>query len=154
MNKTVHPIIALVVFIILFAILFPISILSGPLDFATSVIPGWHTTIYPPFFVWGIIKIMILFFVVFGYWKLYRVGYRINKFWFVIHLLLTIPSIIDTLFPISEFIIVYDTEKLFESMKRALQVIIALNLMFLVGQILFAFYYLKVRAVANSGLKQ
>lgn len=31
------------------------------LDFATSVIPGWHTTIFPPYFIFGIMTHALLF---------------------------------------------------------------------------------------------
>ncbi|MVO11141.1 hypothetical protein GOQ30_18395 [Flavobacterium sp. TP390] len=152
MNKTIRPIIALTIFAILFILLFPISILTGSLDFASSVIPGWHTTVYPPFFVWGIVKMIVLTAVVFGYWKLYRKEHRINKFWFILHFLLTIPSVIDTLFPISPMIIVYNYEKLFETMERAQQIILVLNSMFIAGQILFIIYYFKAKAAANNRL--
>jgi molybdopterin-containing oxidoreductase family membrane subunit len=28
------------------------------MDFATSVIPGWHTTIFPPYFVAGVFQVL------------------------------------------------------------------------------------------------
>lgn len=36
--------------VLLAGFIFKLRWFIWPLDFATSVIPGWHTTIYPPFY--------------------------------------------------------------------------------------------------------
>ena len=50
-------------FIILLLLTIP-----GWFDFSTSVVPGWHTTIFPPYFIWGIIIMIALLFFTIGYW--------------------------------------------------------------------------------------
>ncbi len=55
--------IALLIILIFFVLFFPFTF-----DFATSVVPGWHTTVFPPFYIFGpLIIITILIDFVF-YW--------------------------------------------------------------------------------------
>lgn len=65
-----------------------------PVDLATSVIPGWHTTIFPHYFIWGLIVIIVLLLVTAGYWILSKRVGKINWTLFVFHFILTIPIII------------------------------------------------------------
>ncbi len=51
-------------------------------DFATSVIPGWHTTIFPPYFVAGAIFsgfAMVMTLVVIAYWMFPQIKQIINE---------------------------------------------------------------------------
>jgi hypothetical protein len=50
-----RPYIPFVAFLILLVLLIPFSF-----DFSTSVVPGWHTTIFPPYFVATFLLIIIL----------------------------------------------------------------------------------------------
>lgn len=48
-----RPYIPFLAFLVLLLLTIPF-----PFDFTTSVGPGWHTIIFPPYFVWGIIVVI------------------------------------------------------------------------------------------------
>lgn len=48
-------------FVILFVITIPLSFDKFSLDYATSVVPGWHTTINPPYFIINVVVSLIFF---------------------------------------------------------------------------------------------
>jgi hypothetical protein len=68
-------------------------------DFATFPAPGWHTTIFPPYFVVGLILIVVLLLVTIAYWLLSKRTDKINWSLFAIHFVMTIPTIIYLKFP-------------------------------------------------------
>lgn len=111
-------------------------------DFATSVVPGWHTTIFPPQFILGLVITITLSFVTIGYWKLAKKTDQINTKIFLIHLLLTLPIIIFNQSYIrkrvDEILISSNDTKTYELI---IQVSIILPILFFVGQILFAWYF-------------
>src|SRR5215216_5777514 len=91
MNKPYIPFLA---FLVLLLLTIPFSS-----DFATSVVPGWHTTIFPPYFIWGLVVIIVLVLVTIGYWLLSKRTGKTNWALFAIHFLLTIPTVIYLKFP-------------------------------------------------------
>jgi hypothetical protein len=56
-----------IIFLVL-GILLLISV-NYTLDFVTSIIPGWHTTIFPPYFIAQIILAPLFFVLAFVYWR-------------------------------------------------------------------------------------
>ena len=60
MNRLFIPLLVILVLVLL-AVAFSF-------DSSTLAVPGWHTTIYPPYFIWVIILILVLLFVSIGYW--------------------------------------------------------------------------------------
>jgi len=88
------PYIPFLAFFILLLLTIPFSF-----DFATSVVPGWHTTIFPPYFIGGLIVITVLLLVTIGYWLLSKRTDKTNWTLFAIHFVLTIPTIIYLNFP-------------------------------------------------------
>ncbi len=50
----IRPFLPVFAFLILLLLIIPFSF-----DFATSVVPGWHMTIFPPSFIWGLISIIV-----------------------------------------------------------------------------------------------
>ena len=64
MRKTLIFLLIVLTFFVLF---FPFSF-----DFATSVVPGWHTTIFPPFFIFGVLFSIILLIDFIIYWIAYK----------------------------------------------------------------------------------
>lgn len=136
---------SLLIFIILFVILIPYSILFSNSDFVTSIIPGWHTTINSFNLIANILKLIVLLIVLILYWKLTKVEKEMKMPVFIFHLLLTIPSIFISKFPLSNFIN-YDSKKLdkfITEIENINRLVILINLLFVIGQILFGIYYYK-----------
>lgn len=61
------PYIPFIVFLILLILIIPFSF-----DFATSVVPGWHTAIFSPYTVWVSIVLIALLLGVMGYRLLFK----------------------------------------------------------------------------------
>jgi hypothetical protein len=117
-----------------FIIYLLLTILFLPLssDYATSVVPGWHTTIFPPFAVGQFIVILSLVGVIFGYYKLSRRTDTINWKLFIIHFILTIPLLI---------LLKFDT---YISIDINPMITIPVSIfMFIIGQIIFLLHYLR-----------
>ena len=110
-------------------------------DFATSVTPGWHTTIYPPSVVWTIALTITLLFVTIGYWLLSRQADNINWALFSIHFVLTFTAIIFIKFP-SIFLNIQqnNVNELLKSYSARLTLIPVAWTLFIVGQTLFGIY--------------
>jgi len=138
------------VFALLLAFTIPWSLNLADFDYATSVVPGWHTTIYPPFFLINIILSIFLFIDVLGYLQLAKKIDSINWPVFVTHLMLTIPATILMRFPMA---------LLYRSTPEPEQLIVLeaqfrwfAYCLFIAGQVFFAFYYFKTkRIIGKSG---
>jgi len=126
-------------FLVLLLLTIPLSF-----DFATSVVPGWHTTIYPPYFIWGLILIVVLLLVTIGYWLLSKRVDKINWTLIAIHFILTIPTVIFLNFP-SIFLNVQPTnqEELLRDLSLRIKLIPVAWTLFIVGQVLFLVYYIR-----------
>lgn len=91
MRKTVITI--LVFFIIAFSLFFA-WLAFTPVDYATSLIPGWHTVVTPPgFFLSFFIIPWIVFTVLIYVWAAVK-KWPLNKLLIIIHVLLSIPLLI------------------------------------------------------------
>ncbi|PSR53865.1 hypothetical protein AHMF7605_10220 [Adhaeribacter arboris] len=124
---------------------FLLLILLFSFNFATSVDPGWHTTIFPSYFIWTLVLLLVLSFSIIGYWLVLK---QINKFnWtlFIIHLLLTVSTVIFVKFP-SIFLDVPGTEQeeLIKNIFFRIQLISWCYGLFMAGQILFLVYFIRV----------
>ena len=123
------------------------SILVGS-DYATSEVPGWHTTIYPPLFFINIILSVFVLVATLGYLRLARKIVNINWTVFITHLMLTIPATILMKFPVAFlFLSASEPERLI--MLEAQLTTIAYCL-FIVGQIFFAIYYFKTKRLIEN----
>jgi hypothetical protein len=113
-------------------------------DFATSVVPGWHTTIYPPYFIWTLALTAMLLFVVIGYWLISRRVDKANWTLFFFHLLLTIPTVVYMKYP-SILLDVHETNQneAMRSLSFRVRLIPWADALFVVGQILFLIYYIR-----------
>ena len=130
MTRSYIPFLA---FLILLLLAMPFSF-----DLATSVVPGWHTRIFPPYFIWGFVVLVVLFFVTIAYWLLSKRTDKINWILFAIHFALTIPTIIYLRFPS----IVWSVQ-LIKSTELRLKLIPIAWTLFIAGQILFLIYYIR-----------
>lgn len=142
MIKTKIP---LTVFSFLTIILFPFSILFWNSDFASSVIPGWHTTIVSPYLTATMFKSILMLIVITFYWKLNKVVKEIDLKFFILHLVLTIPSIINSKIPLHSFVEFENDnfEKTIKEYEFVDSIVITLNILFVIGQIIFGIYYTK-----------
>lgn len=113
-------------------------------DLATSVVPGWHTTIFTPHFIWGLIVIFLLLLVTIGYWILSKRIDRINWSLFTIHLILTLPAMIFLKFPA----VILDIQTpnqadLVKTLALQTNLILLAWVLFMAGQILFLIYFIR-----------
>ena len=108
-------------------------------EYATSVIPGWHTTILPSQTVIQIVVGLWLFVLSVGYWMLKLRKININKKLFVAHLLLTLP--LPALFTVKngilDFSVVYEYIEIFNTLTHSNIVL------FIAGQLLFISYFIR-----------
>jgi hypothetical protein len=126
----------LIAFLALLLIVF-IYFLGG----AASVVPGWHTTIYPAYYSWLFITIIILFFGGIGYWlHIKRVG-RLNWLLYIIYCLVTTVTYFFIKFP-AVFIKYqqYDQEKVFATARTIMQLLPVATWVLIITQILFIGY--------------
>ncbi|WP_165764636.1 hypothetical protein [Flavobacterium cyanobacteriorum] len=137
--------ISLTVFSFLTIIQFPFSILFLNSDFVSSVIPGWNTTIVSPHLIATIFKSILMLIVITFYWKLNKVVKEIDLKFFILHLILTIPSIINSKIPLHS-LIEFDNDNFEKAIKEyefVDSIVITLNILFVIGQIIFGVYYTK-----------
>lgn len=115
------------IFICIFLSFFPLS-----LDYATSVVPGWHTSIFPPYFIWQSIVVLIILLVSIAYWKLSTKNGTINWIFFIVHFILTIPAIIYLKYGLM----------IFNSVTISKDELL-ITISFVLGQILFIVHYVR-----------
>ena len=134
-----RPYVPFLAFLILLLLTIPFSF-----DFATSAVPGWHTTIFPPYFIWGLVVLIVLLLVTIGYWLLTKRTDKTNWFLFAIHFLLTIPTVIYLKFPsiLLDFKVT-DQSEWIRAIQFRLKLIPVAWVLFVVGQILFLIYFFR-----------
>jgi hypothetical protein len=89
----------LLTFLGLFLFTSPLLILFSESDMVTSVIPGWHTTLFPPHFLFSIVISIALLLNAISYAMLLRKRQLLNLKLFALHFLLTIPIVLHLNFP-------------------------------------------------------
>jgi len=136
MNRLFIPLLVILVLVLL-AVAFSF-------DSSTLAVPGWHTTIYPPYFIGVIISILVLLFVSIGYWLLTNRADKVNWILFALHCALTIPTIVFIVFP-SVFLNVQqgDQEEIIKAVSYRLKLIPVAWALFIVGQVLFVIYVVR-----------
>ena len=113
-------------------LLLTISFLPLSSDYATSVVPGWHTTIFPSYAFGQFILISSLAGASIGYWKLSKRTDTINWKLFFIHFILTIPLLI-----LLKFNTYISTDI------NPMTTVSVSIFMFIIGQIVFLLHYLR-----------
>jgi hypothetical protein len=134
-----RPYIPFLAFLVLLFLTIPYS-----LNFSTSVVPGWHTTIFPPYFIWGLLVIIVLLLVAIGYWLILKQVDKISWTLFAIHFLLTVPTVILIKFP-SIFLDIpqANQEEQIEAIYFRMKLIPVAWTLFIVGQVLFIIYFIR-----------
>lgn len=136
MTKNFIPIVA---FLILLLLTIPFSS-----EFATSIVPGWHTTIFPPYFIWTILVMVALLFGAIGYWLLSKRTKSVNWILFCFHAMLTIPAIIHYRFPtlfINRHFRSGDDQ--LEEIAFSIKLLELVWAAFVAGQVLFFIYFIR-----------
>lgn len=134
-----RPYIPFFAFLILLLLTIPFSF-----DFATSMVPGWHTTIFPPYFIWGLIVMIVLLLATIGYWLISKRTDKTNWTLFATHLALTIPTIVYLKFPYSLWDIqITNQDELRKAIEFRMKLIPIAWTLFIAGQILFLIYYFR-----------
>ncbi len=143
MNRLFIPLLVVLILVLL-AVAFSF-------DSSTLAVPGWHTTIYPPYFIGVIISILFLLFVSIGYWLLTNIADKIIWILFALHFTLTIPTAVFIFFP-SIFLNVQqgDQEEIIKAVIFRMKLIPVAWTLFIIGQVLFVSY--TVRAFKASRL--
>ena len=140
-----RPFIPFLAFLILLLLTIPFSF-----DFATSAVPGWHTTVFPPYFVVVFITVIILLLATIGFWLLTKRNGKINWTVFLIYFTLTIPSIFFLKFP-TIFLDVQPgiQEEFIKSMEFRMKLIPIAWVLFIIGQVLFLIYFIRIFRVSR-----
>lgn len=140
------PYIPFLAFLILLLLTLPFSF-----DFAASVVPGWHTTIFPPYFIGGLIVVFVLLLVTIGNWLLSKRTGKTNQTLFAIHFGLTIPTVIYLKFPyVLADLRLTDQNELIEALSFRVKLISVAWTLFIVGQIIFLIYYIRTRKASRT----
>jgi len=135
-----RPTIPILAFLVLLLLAIPY-----PFDATTSVEPGWRTIIYPLYFIWLLAFAISLLFIIIGYWLLSKRVDKINCTLFIFHFVLTVPTLKFMKFP-SIFLNfgLLNQEDLFSNIARRIEIIPYAVKLFVVGQLLFGIYFIRV----------
>lgn len=139
MKYFTKPYIPFLAFLLLLLLPIPFSF-----DFATSVVPGWHTTIYPPYLVWTLIVAIALLLAAIGYWVLSKRQDKINRTLYAIHVALTLTTVVYLKFPtILLDANISDQNELLKALEARMKLIPIAWIIFAVGQVLFLVYFIR-----------
>jgi hypothetical protein len=134
-----------------FLIAFLVLLLGAIIYFfgaAASIVPGWHTTIYPPWYS-GILVIMLtLFFAAIGYWLYLKQISKLNWVLFVIYFLVTASTYFFIKFP---FLFLkfqeHNQEEMFATARNIVLLLPAITWVLIITQVLLVGYvgYIVIR---------
>lgn len=122
-------------------------------DFATSVVPGWRVTVFPPYFWISIVVIIVLLLAIIGYWLLSKRVDRTNRILFIIHIILTTATVA---FLVNPSILLNIDNQLNENEFRRetalrIKLIPVAWVLFALAQILFLIYFVRTIRTERSG---
>ncbi len=138
--------IPLVAFFLLLLVTVPFSF-----DFAVSVVPGWHTTILPPFYIRSIILTVVFLFSIIGYWLIIRKAGKLHFTLFVAHFMLTFATVIFFHYPMM-FAGSHSTltDDLMQTAMQRAKLLEVATIIFVAAQALFIVYFISVMMKKNS----
>jgi hypothetical protein len=127
-----------------FALLLILTIPIFNFDYATSVVPGWHTIMLPPNTIAIIIIFILTLLATIAYWTLKTHGHKIAKAIFWTHLLCSIPAILLTRIPFL-FLMLRgpDIQEIQKQLLLNEIILYSAYSLFIVGQIIFGAYFIK-----------
>ncbi len=134
-----RPYLPFLAFLFLLLITVPFSF-----DFAISVAPGWHTTILPSDTKFLIVGIVVLLFVIIGYWLIIKKTGKVNRGLFWAHFILTISTITYIHYPmIFVKVEVPFTDELIRIASQRLTLLDTARIAFAASQVLFLIYFVR-----------
>ncbi|WP_276484653.1 hypothetical protein [Paraflavitalea pollutisoli] len=115
-----------------------------PVDFNLLVLPGIHLTVLPVHFAFSLVVIVVLLLVVAGYWRIAHTPVRFRVRFYLLHLVLTVATVIPFWFPGLFYYFFYAPGE-WPLNATSLQCIFSLVvlLLFFVAQIVFGANYYK-----------
>ena len=132
-----NPYIPIAAFLIILLIgLFPFT-----MDAVRSSQPGWHTTIYPAYFVITTSLITSLLFIIIGYWLVIRKAGKINIAIFIFHFLSSIAAMVFIKYP-SIFMNIQGSNhaEIFNEIQLRIKIIPLAWILFISVQLMFPVY--------------
>ncbi len=123
-------------------LVFLLAIIPFFFDFATSIVPGWHFTIFT-YFIWDVLAIIFLLFIVMAYKSLEKQGFYKNKTFPSLHFILTIFSM---------FFIRFSSSIPFKTNELPLpELDTTFRLFFFIIQLLFTIYFIRIVNFTHYG---
>ncbi|HVY73386.1 MAG TPA: hypothetical protein VG890_01070 [Puia sp.] len=134
-----NPYLPILVYFLLLGLTVPLFF-----DFLASDTPGWHTTIFPRYFILTIIPAILLLFTVLYFWLFKRRADKTSWILFWIHALLTIGAVIEVKFPT----IFYDEpyrnmDQLIRYLTWRMNIFSTVRILFVSAQFLFFIYFVR-----------
>lgn len=115
------------------------------LDFVTSDVQGWHTTLNRPEFTFRFIILIMLCFLIIGNWLNTNKADKVSWIIFSFHVLLTLSTIIYLKFPrIFLDVPLNDQNALINSVELRLKFIPVVMTIFFLGQVLLMIGFIRV----------
>ncbi len=112
-------------------------------DYASSVIPGWHTTIYPPYFMASFLLLVLLVMDGFLYWKLRNKNSAYVKKIIVFHFV--ISSLLILLIKFPQYYLETSSNANIEALLiNTIETIKVVFVAFLIVQVLYCVYLFRV----------
>lgn len=128
-----------IIFLLLFLSTMPLSF-----DAATSVVPGWHMSIFPPWFIAGTGVTIVLFLILIGYWLLANRGVKPKPILLISHIALTVPVMLYLKFPgILLRGQLNNEDELLQIADLNMKVAITTLVLFVLGLVLFIIYFIR-----------
>jgi hypothetical protein len=135
-----RPLIPLLAFVVLLALIMPV--VPG---FPSTTAPGWHTTIFPAYFLWIGVALVALLFIVIGYLLTLEKADGVSWTLFALHAMLTLSAIIYLRFPFLALgTPVANPENWLDTMIERMEFARVVWILLGVAQVLFVFYYTRV----------
>lgn len=129
-----------IIFLLLFLSTMPLSF-----EAATSVVPGWHMSIFPPWFIAGTGVTIVLFLILIGYWLLAKRNVKLKPALFIGHIVLTFPFMLYLIFPgILVTGQLNNEDELLQMAELNMKVAITTLAFFILGQVLFIIYFIRI----------
>lgn len=135
----IRPYIPFISFLGLILLTIPFSF-----EFTSSVGPGWHATIYSPYYFYTFVLIIVLLIASISYWLVLNKADKINWSLYFIHTLITISTLIFIKNPSLFMPYQNAEEQIFSDFTLLLKLIRWAQILFVIGQIVFLIYFIRV----------
>ncbi len=142
--------------IVPFLAFFSLLLLTLPLiiDFITSDIQGWHTTLNPPQFTWKFFILILICFMIIGNWILSNRADKVNWILFSLHAFLTLSTVTYLKLPYIFLDITSSNQNnLINSMELRIKFIPVVIIVFFLAQVLLMISFIRTFKKAKIAVK-